>query len=362
MSEIIYKGLKLQSNRCKFFQLKQGKVITMSEDSMKSLLTITFPEGTTTKVLSDVLGIERLGGDYELSPIDKPIKFTETFLTLNGLKFKKLTYDQHVVNIIIVSDSDSRVVQDYGYTTIVVSKEDYRNQEFINYLFYSGNLKFLRPVGAKPKGCWEIRNFPKIRIDSRDITLESDSETVYQLRRKYNDYVIREIDYQDQFILEVRRILEDYGIELVRINKETTLTKTNYVTYQFLQTPAQNQHPNVFLSNGGETILNHTVPIEFTLHCKDTVIFFDFKNKYTNVDLLTNFCTFYTTDKYGKRWSAGIKWGRISEDFNQTYQQDDNSNFALQCNFRAELYFYEIVDDRYKFLEEIIVRLEENSN
>lgn len=362
MNEIIYKGLKLQSRKCKYFQFKEGKIATVVEDSLKSLLTITYSPGMTTKILSEVLGIERVGGDYKLSPIDKPLKFIDTYLTLNGLRLKKLTYDTHIVNIVIVSDSESRVVQDYDYTTIVVSSEDYKNQDFINYLFFSGNLKFLQPIGPKPKGCWEIRNFPKIRIDTKDITLESNSETIYQLRRRYNDYVIREIDYQDQFILEVRRILEDYGVELVRINKEKTLEKPNYVTYQFIQTPTNSTHPYTYLSNNGNTLLNHTVPVEFVLHCKDTVIFFDFKNKYMNVDLLTNFCTFYTTDKYGKRWSAGIKWGRISEDFNHQYQPDDNSNFALQCQFRAELYFTEAIDDRYEFLEEIIVHLEENNS
>lgn len=86
---------------------------------------------------------------------------------------------------------------------------------------------------------YEIRNFPKIIISSDDVTLESESETIFTLRRKYNDYVIRAVDYQDQFILELRKILDDYGLELVRINKETTLTKTSHVVYQFLQTPVK---------------------------------------------------------------------------------------------------------------------------
>ena len=40
------------------------------------------------------------------------------------------------------------------------------------------------------------------------------------------------------------------------------------------------------------------------------------------IDLLTNFCEFKTTDKYGGRWSAAVKWGSITEDFNHIYQQD----------------------------------------
>jgi hypothetical protein len=37
---------------------------------------------------------------------------------------------------------------------------------------------------------------------------------------------------------------------------------------------------------------------------------------------------------------------------------DDNSNFSFQCQFSCELYFYEIFDTRYKFLEEIQLTLE----
>lgn len=355
--KLIYSGLLLQSSKCKYFQIKEGKVCSISENPQTSTLTLTYTLGDTAESVASTLGLQRVGKDCEMTTMNSPKRYKDTYVILNGLRLRKLTQDPHTINIIIVSDSESRVVQDYNYTTIVVSTEDYKNQDFINFLFYSGNLKFLEPVGPKPKGCWELRNFPKILVKDRDINLESDSEVIYQLRKKYNDYVIREIDYQDQFVLEIRRILTDYGIELVRLNKETTLQTTSYVTYQFLQTPTNNQHPTTYFDNY-TNVLNHTIPVEFTLHTPDAVMFFDFKNKYNNVNLLTNFCTFYTTDKYGERWSAAIKWGRISEEFNHTYQQDDNANFALQCTFRCDLYFYEVMDDRYEFLDDIIYNLE----
>jgi purine-nucleoside phosphorylase len=37
-----------------------------------------------------------------------------------------------------------------------------------------------------------------------------------------------------------------------------------------------------------------------------------------------------------------------------------NSNFANQCQFRCELFFYEVIDDRYEFLNEITYNLENN--
>ena len=354
MNEIIYRGLKLTTN-CKYFQVKEGSVCSLVEDKNQSLLTLTYTSGSTSGSLSSILGIPKLGRDIEMLPMGLPKKFSDTIISLNGLKFRKLTYDPHVLNIVIVSDSESRVIQDYNYTTIVVSKNDYKDPKFIDFLFFSGNLLYLTPIGPKPS-CYEIRNFPKIYFTYGDsVDVESTSETVFTLRRRYDDYVIREIDYQDQFVLEIRKILTDYGLELVRLNKETTLTKTSYVTYQFVQTPVKYNHPK-YLDQDNK-VMQHRLPIEFSLRTTDMILFFDFKNKYNNVNLLTNFCEFKTTDKYGERWTAAVKWGDITEDFNHLYQPDDNSNFSFQCQFRCELYFYEVLDDRYNFLKEIYMTL-----
>lgn len=353
MSEVNYRGLKLSSTKCRYFQVVEGSVCSIVEDVSRSTITLTYTkDNNTSGVLSDLLGIPCTQKNIEMISMGLPKRFPNTTITLNGLKFKKTTYDPHTINIIIVSDSESRVVQDYNYTTIVVSRGDYKNPEFINYLFYSGNLIYLQPTGPRPS-CYEIRNFPKIQVNSDNVELESSSETVFTLRRRYDDYVIRAVDYQDQFILELRKILDDYGLELVRINKETTLKKTSHVVYQFIQTPVKDNHPKY----SDDKVLQHKIPVEFYLRCTDMPMFFDFKNKYNNVQLLTNFCEFKTPDKYGQRWTAAVKWGGITEDFNQTYQQDNNSNFSYECQFRCELYFYEVLDDRYEFLKEINMRL-----
>lgn len=355
LREVIYRGLLLSTSNCKYYVVKEGQYCSLFEDTVNSTLTLTYTPGSTSRTLSIALGITAVGKDQEMLPMGLPKKFNDTTVSLNGLKLKKLTHDSHVIHLIIVEDSESRVSQDYGYTTIVVSQEDYKNPEFINYLFYSGNLQYIKPIGSRPK-CYEIRNFPRILIGDKSLELVSDSQDSFTLRRHYNDYVIRAIDYQDQFILELRRILMDYGIELVRLNKERTLSTPSYITYQFMQTPVKYNHPGY--AELDEKLLQHKQPVEFNFSTPDMVMFFDFKNKYNNVNLLTNFCEFKTTDKYGKRWTAAIKWGQITEEFNHTYTMDNNSNFANQCQFRCELYFYEVLDDRYEFMNEVIMNLE----
>lgn len=356
MNEIIYNGLRLVSNNgCKYYNIVEGDTISLMDDKATSTLTLTYTPGCTSEDVANFLGISRVGKSREIEPTLKVRRFKPVYVTLNGLKLQKLTADTHIIRVVIVSDSESRVIQSERSTTIVISAEDKDNQEFVKFLFYSGNLAYLRPVGPKPK-CWSFKNFPSITVKDSDVVLESESDYAYTLRRRYNDYVIREIDYIDQLILELRRILDNYGVELVRWNKEETLRETSYIVYQINQTPSKIHHPNY--SDREDTIVSYRLPIDFTLRTPDMVLFYDFKNKYNNVDLLTNFCEFKTTDKYGQRWTAAIKWQGITEEFNHVYQSDDNSNFGNQCQFRCELYFYEVLDERYKFLDEIVLELD----
>jgi hypothetical protein len=357
-NKVIYKGLELTSKKgSKYYEVKEGCTNSIVEKN--GVLVVTYLPGSTSWSLSDFLGIPKIGKNMEMEPTTRPQRFSEVTISLNGLKLQKMTSDTHIVRIVIVADSESRVVQSYGSTVIVVSDEDRSNQEFINFLFYSGGLLYLKPVGPKPK-CYSICNFPFIPIKENSLELSSSNIEVFQLRRRYDDYVIRAIDYQNQFLEEIRRILDGYGLELVRYNKEMTLKKTSHVLYQINQTPTRVLHPGI--NELDSRVISYKIPIMFTLRATDMVLFFDFKNKYINVDLLTNFCEFKTGDRYGERWTAAIKWGQLTEDFNHLYQLDDNSNFSFQCQFSCELYFYEVFDTRYKFLEEIIFSLKQEDD
>lgn len=351
MTTLNYQGLDIKTS-CRYIYIHTGETLALRENKQTSVYEVIFPEGSTSDNVSGVLGIPRVGENQTLHGMSRPEKFSPVTVTLNGLRFRKTTYDQHIIKIVIVRDSDSRVIQYYGGTTLVVSEKDHRNQEFIDFLLYSGGLKYLVPETPKKcKGDWELRNFPRIIVGQKSLDLKSDSEVVYSLREKYDNYRIRSIDYQNQFVEEIRKRLSDYGVEFVRFNKERTLSGTSYVTYRFNQTPVNNNHP--MYSDPHCQITNHRLPVELELHTTNTQLFFDFKNRYQNVDFLTNFCEMTTMDRYGDLWTSAIKWGRLSEDFSQTYESDNNSNFALSAQFTCELYFYEAYDDRFGFIEEI---------
>ena len=233
INKVIYRGLELMPRKgSKYYNVVEGCTDSLVE--VNGVLTLTYKPGSTSWSLSEFLGIPKIGKNMEMEPTRRPVRFKEVIVSLNGLRLQKMTADDHIIHIVIVADSESRVVQNYSGTTIVVSEEDCDNPDFINFLFYSGNLLYIKPVGPKPK-CYKLFNFPRIPIKNATLELSSSNREVFTLRRRYNDYVIRAIDYQDQFLEEIRRILDGYGLELVRYNKETTLKKTSHVLYQINQ-------------------------------------------------------------------------------------------------------------------------------
>lgn len=356
MNEIVYCGIKLYTD-ASYFKFTEGDHASIVTDNSRYTVEVTFPKGIYSKELGDLLGLQVMD-NMEVRPSSTngaATKIHNVTVSLNGLQMKKMTSDPHVIRMVIVDDYPSRVVQNYNSTTIVADVKDISDPEFLEYVF--SNLRYLRMKNPRSFdwSSYKFCNFPKITIYDESLTLTSDNTYVNKLRSNHNQYLIRAIDYEVQFFHDISVILNKFGVELTRINREETLENTSYVSYSINQTPVKYNHPRY--SDVQEMIMCHSLFVDFTLSTPDMVLYFDFKNRYNNVDLLTNYAEFKTKDKYGTDWTAAIKWGPITEEFNHIYAQDNNSNFANQCTFRAELYFYEVYDVNYSYIEEVILEM-----
>lgn len=88
MSDVIYRGLKLSSNKCRYFQVKEGQISSIVEDTSRSTLTLTYSPGSTSGSLSDLLGIPCTEKRIDMLPTGLPKLFKNTYVTLNGLKLR----------------------------------------------------------------------------------------------------------------------------------------------------------------------------------------------------------------------------------------------------------------------------------
>lgn len=357
MKEIVYCGLKLYTE-CSYFKFTEGDHASIVTNSKEYAVEIIYPKGITSKGLANLLKLEYVD-DLEIKPTKGSgfIFITDTYLSLNGLRLRKATFEPHVFRSILVDDFPSRVAQDYNNTTIVLNVNECKNDpELLKYIF--SNLKYFK-LDLKNKVDFDkytLFNYPKILIENKSISLESSNCYINKLRSKHDIYLIKAIDYEHEFFRRLSNIAEDFGIQITRYNREETLRQTSYISYSINQTP--NKYIHARYSDFQDQIMCHTLGIDFTLKTPDMVLLFDFKNRYNNVDLFTNFSQFKVKDKYGEEWIAAVKWGTITDEFNHIYSQDDNSNFSHQCNFRADLYFYEVYDKNYNYIDEIITQLQ----
>lgn len=352
MNEIIYCGVKFCTD-CSYYRFKIGDYPSIITDSIKGTVDITYKEGMNSSELCRFLSLECIN-DMEIRETKNFIHYHPVTITLNGLKFKKVIEERHVVNIILVEDHPSRVVQNYNKTTMVLNVDELKDPEFKEVLF--SGLKYIRPSRKSDYKNYEFYNFPKIIIDNKSLDISSNNKYINKLRESHDIYLIKAIDYEHEFFRRLQGICEEFGLELTRVNREETLRTTSYISYSINQTPVKYVH--VRSKTYQSDVMCHMVPIDYQLRTPDMVLYFDFKNRYNNVDLFTNFTEFYTQDRYGGNWLAAVKWGVLTEDFNQQYNVDDNSNFSYQCSFRSELYFYEIYDKNYNYIKQIIVELE----
>lgn len=357
MNQLNYRGIVINTES-RYYKFSEGDIARIVDNGES--VEVTYPKGIYSKDLAELLGL-KCTENMIMNPTtgDGCISIHNTTVSLNGLVLTKITSDPHVIRVVLVDDHPSRVAQTYLGTTIVVNINDRDDEEFKSYVF--SNLKYLKCKSPRlfDWKSYVIYNYPKLIIGSSDLTLNSTNDYIHKLRSNHDRYIIKAIDYEHQFFHDISVILEEFGVQLTRVNREETLENTSYVSYSINQTPMKYVHPRY---GNQEYVLCHTIAIDFTLSTPDMILFFDFKNRYNNVHLLTNYAEFKAKDKYGTEWTAAIKWGPITEEFNHTYGTDNNTNFANQCNFRAELYFYEVYDVTSNFIDEIILELKSSDS
>lgn len=350
-NEFIYYGIKVSTDK-KYYRFLNGPKVKVVESEKCDSIDITYPAGMSSCELAPQIGFT-VFDDLKVLPT-KGCAFVEykpVTVSFNKLKFRKLTVGPHTVRIVLTDDNDTRVVQNYWSTTIVYNINDLGDHEMKKYIFT--NLRYLKLLN-KDAICWEdysIFNFPKVIVDKKSLELTSTQDYVHKLRSIHDVYLIKAIDYEHEFLKLLETKLHDFGVELMRVNREKTASSTSYVTYAINQTPIKYIHPRARAYQSD--IMCHTLIVDYTLNTPDMVLYFDFKNRYNNVNFLTNFTEFKVKDKKGQDWTAAIKWSPITEDFNHRYNMDSNANFANECTFRSELYFYEVYDTEYYIIKEI---------
>jgi hypothetical protein len=347
IKSLIVQGLKIRTH-CKYIKFTQDRTLSIKEDGIRSVFEIRFPKGFNSgniisKKISLVYKTELQETDY--IPVVNPI------INLSGVKIRKII--DRVINYsqIIVKDIDEFIIEfDENKATVLIpaSKQD----DIDTYLECLGGIPYFEivEVGDIPQG--RLTNLYNLNLHNKDQVYCNKSHFVFESKAFYDRYSLRMIDILYSFITQLTTILEDYGIQLVGYPVDEDKLTPNNILYRITDLGDQVSHKSD--SNEMRYAVQHRTNIEFELTTPNFVMYNDFKTRYQNLDLVSNFTEFYTNDKYSVRWISTAKWGEIESNFNQEYDQDQQGNFAFHAAFSVELYYYVVFDETFGKVQEFI--------
>jgi len=346
MNTILTQGLKI-GTRCKYVRIVYGDRVSVSEDIGRSLMTITVPEGFSGRHI--VNSRVELVEDCVLAPSKGYLAVPTATIDLNGLVLRKISDLAINYNQFIVKD-----IKDY-----TVWYDNYRVVILIPESRLSDVKTYVKAVGAVPM--FEVEGYAELQsptniygLNIGDGSIRHDSNNGFSFGTKafYERYSLRMIDVLHSFITKLGKRLEDFGVQLVGFQQDEHTLSPDSVKYRITELGRQVSIPSFSVTE--RYAVKHRTLIDFELSASSFILCNDFKTRYQNYDLISNFTEFYTTDSHGKPWISNVSWGEISTTYTQDFETDQTGAVASTAQFSCELNYYVVFDDTYPRIKKII--------
>lgn len=345
---LVTQGLRITTDS-RYIKFSKGSKFNTRLDINSSCLYIEFPIGQlTTEMSSPYVEVLVPGVLVETNYI----KVINPVINLNGLELEKYSLGDYNYSQLIVEDIDEFIMNfDSSYCQVLIPKtQDWNINKFI------GLLQKNPFIGVKNYSkLRELTNFYQVNIRDKNREFTSSNKFKFNTKTKYTKYLLDPITVESEFIDNIRTIAEEYGLELIRLPIDQNTNSLHKLTYRFTEISKQDSHKSD--SNPLRYAVSKVDRVEFKLSTPDLSIYNDFKTRYQNLDILSNFTEFYTNDKLGRSWISNVNWQPADTSFQQDYQQDENGNIAFELSFSCELGYYTVYDETYYNIQEMILSI-----
>jgi hypothetical protein len=280
------------------------------------------------------------------------IKIVTKSVNLNGSTIYNLTESStYNYNQFIVRDLDDYIFRhnDLSYNVLIPESSPHQLDAVGANISNETGYELYATGAQNP-----VMNYYNLNIGQVS-TVSSTNDFVFDLKSKYENYQLGMIDVVNSLVIQLKGIFKTYGVELIRYPIDQNVHTVNHATYRISELQRQETHKTDDYPLR-YCIRNHTT-IDFELTTPDLVLLNDFKIKYQNLDVLTNFVEFYTKDSRGLEWISSLKWGPLPTDFEQDYSTDSQGNSAYKINFSTELEYYTVYNEEFNIIQSIIANL-----
>ena len=345
--KFVIQGLKITSE-CRYIHFIKSSEFRIIESLDDSCFYIYYKPGVTSDILVDPR-IEVLQS-LELREMG-PLKIHTPEVDLAGVRIRKLIQNDYSVSQFVVRDLTKFAMNlDTDHCEILIPKGlDWDIESYKCLLTKNPYIEVL------DSNCKQLKNIYSINISNKDCKVTSNNDFILNTKSKYTKYLLDSVTVQDSFISQLRAILEEYGIELHTTPQKEVLRTDHKISYRYSELGKQSSRKS--MDHPLKWAIQCKAHVDFTLSTPELPLLLDFRTKYQNLDLVTNFTEFYTNDKLGRSWISNVDWSPIGADFNQENSQDDNGNIAFTSQFSADIYYYTVYDETLIKVQDIVLKL-----
>ena len=346
MEHFLIQGLKI-ATKSKFLRISHGPSVSIREDVASSTMDIVVPEGFHG---GDVVSryVEAVE-DMVLEPTDGYVMVKVPEIDLNGLVLKKIAPGVLNFNQFLVKDLADFVAW-YDDRRVVVLVPESRISDKRTYVETVCSVPMFELVSDD--ALQSPANIYGLKMGDESFSFDSDNGFVFATKQFYERYSLRMIDVMHSFITKLGKRLEDFGLQLVGFQMDEESLSPNNVKYRITELGRQVSRPSFSVSE--RYAVKHKSVIEFELSASSLVVCNDFKTRYQNYDLISDFTEFYTMDSHGVNWISNVVWGEISTNYTQDFETDQVGAIASTAQFSCELNYYVVFDDTYPRIRKII--------
>lgn len=333
MNTLVVNGLKITTS-LSYIKFIEAGVTQVEEDIPNSVLVIFFTKGAkNTELPFEVIIEEELKESDLLSTYNPQNK-------INNLNIKKLVVNEYILNQTIFTDLDK------SYALYNEERCDlFINQsiEYKDYITLLKSIPFLEITEGEDDVV--LANITNCLMGRRRLNYIFPNYRAFKYKDTYTNYVIDEPLVMYQVKKVVLEQLYDHGFESLKLDDQDELVEVPDV----LSYSIQNADYNPIAKRVTPLLKRHTdanLSIEWKLKSTTLSKAMDIKNRYRNLEIISNLTSINVFDYNNNPFKVAIVWEDISGQLgDKSAVTDEENNYYHQLYFNCRVHFDIIMDN-----------------
>lgn len=333
MNVLVVNGLKIDTS-LSYIKFIEAGVTQVEEDIPNSVLVIFFTKGAkNTELPFEVIIEEELKESDLLSTYNPQNK-------INNLNIKKLVVNEYILNQTIFSDLDkSYALFNEERCDLFISE----NIEYADYLSLLQSIPFLEVTEGDEDVV--LANITNCLMGRRRLNYTFPNSRIFKYKDTYTNYIIDEPLVMYQVKKVVLEQLYDHGFESLKLDDQDELVEVPDI----LSYTIQNSDYNPIVKRVSPILKRHTdanLSIEWKLKSTTLSKAMDIKNRYRNLEIISNLTSITVFDYNNNPFKVALVWEDISGQLgDRAAITDEENNYYHQLYFNCRVHFDIIMDN-----------------